>query len=179
MRHALGYLLAIGCAFAAQPWMRRAEEWSDMDAQRVLRESPWAKTVGVGGRNAIVRWESSRPIRQAREKLRIALALDETYYVLSVDGLVLTDHPAGNLRYYGQELPSHARVEIAEQTGKDALVLFLFPRAPVDRMPTVFRLPLGITLNPKEFEFEGKLGTSVIRSKFPITEMVFGGELAL
>jgi hypothetical protein len=179
MRNALGFLLAIGCAFAAQPWMRRAEDWSEMDAQRVLRESPWAKTVGVGGRKAIVRWESSRPIRQARDKLRIALSLDETYYVISVDGLALTDQTTAKLRYCGQEPASQFRVEIAEQIAKYPIVLFLFPRTPIEHMPTVFRLPLGITVNPKKFEFEAQLGTVVIRSKFPVTDMIFEGDLAL
>jgi hypothetical protein len=221
---------------AADFWEKKKfPDWSEKEAQKIMKDSPWAKPVefgppsgpglsgspgGRGGRGggggtvpsvpevsgtgagglgrdgtegsgagmgggsspsrpaAIVRWQSALPIRQAAARIKFGaeaatsadagkmLAKAENYYIIAVSGIPIrpTD-PKALLEIRGKDPIQSVNV----QAGKDAnsaVLYFVFPRTP-------------ITLEDKEVEFVFKLGSTDLRRRFRLKDMVFEGNLEL
>lgn len=144
----------------------------------------------ISGPSFVVKWQTALPIRQAMVRLKYGaeadksadaqkiLAQQEPSYEIVLSGPLgfflrgapdeltkaLTDVTALSTHRTGDIKP--VRIEVSNP-GRTMEVLFAFPRS----MP--------FTADDKEVEFTTKLGTSTLRYKFKLKDMIFNGKLEL
>ncbi len=138
----------------------------------------------------VARWQTALPIRQALVRLKYGaeadkspdaqkvLAEEERSYEIVLSGPLaaflpgkpedsakaLTEVTALSSRRTGEIKPS--QIEVGKP-GRSMDVLFVFPRS----MP--------FTVDDQEVEFSTKLGTSKVKYKFKLKDMVFDGKLEM
>jgi hypothetical protein len=137
-----------------------------------------------------IRWQSATPIKQANVRLKYKgeaatsaeakaiLDTAEPAYIVIVEGL-----NRGMVRGAADDV----KKELMAQT--ELLIKGREPIKPVDfriagegmRVNAVFAFPktVPITLDEKEVEFDCKVGTIVVKQKFPLKAMVFKDKLEL
>jgi hypothetical protein len=175
MRRILLLFLAIPL-LAGEPWQTHNSQWTDEDAGRILKDSPWARPLD--GSNATVRWESARPIRLAAAKLKAGYSEADCgdCYAIVVEGLSApadSARPKTWLKAPGREAIGASRV-----TAREHAVIFLFPRADDVSQRVTIRLPLGIRLR-NCVQFEAIIGGNKISRKFFLNKMKYRGALEL
>jgi hypothetical protein len=174
--------LAVLPRMEAQAWERPLEKWTEIEARRVLTDSPWARQVMPS--KLIVRWESATPVVEAR-RIMHSISLEApagTVYRISIAGVGSdSDRPAkASLQYSGREPVDVSEVRVVKDTDGNALIVFQFPRVEQIRDPGMLRvLPFGIRLRPNEFRFAAKIGPAEVRQSFDLRGMIFRRELAL
>jgi hypothetical protein len=134
---------------------------------------------------ALIRWESAKPIREARKK---SLPADvEKFYVLSLTGLPMFGGIEGRVPNRddrpqissGERLANLQKNTLLQVRRKDPMrperveefeegMLFLFSR---DDRP--------IREESKEIVFQTKMGPLELKAKFVLKEMVYRGQLEL
>jgi len=140
--------------------------------------------------NVVARWQTALPMREALVRLKFGaeadksadaqkiLADQERPYEIVLSGplgpfLPGTPEQSAKALTAVTSLSSHRTGEIkpmqidVSQPGKTMDVLFVFPRS----MP--------FTVDDKEVEFSTKMGTSSLKYKFKLKDMVFNGKLEL
>jgi len=179
------------------PWARPVEFHPDLAADD--KEKPGRATCegcsGGGPRPGmpdlaptvmlVVRWQSALPVKQATAAARFGaevtttreaiefLGRREPFYVIAVAGLPPEALPGADKLKSGAVLKARnkAPMPVAEVTvqaqGKLAAVYFAFPRSQ------------PIALEDEETEFSLRLGSSDIKRKFKLKEMVYDGRLEL
>jgi hypothetical protein len=175
MRLSLLIFLAIPL-LAGEPWQAHDSQWTDEDAGRILKDSPWARPLD--GSKATVRWESARPVRLAVSKLKSGYPEADcgTCYAIVVEGITApadAERPKAWLKTPGRTAIAASRV-----IGREHSVIFLFPRVDDVSQPVTIRLPLGIRLR-NCVRFEAFIGGRKISRKFLLERMMYRGELAL
>jgi hypothetical protein len=164
-------ILVFPC-LAADPWTTPVSGWTEADAQRVLKASPWARLVSPA--KVTVRWESARPIRFAWQRLRHQPLVPDgqACYALSVAGIHADSSghkPQGSLRASGRQAVPAFEVRI-----QDELVMFLFPRVEQLRDPVVFRFPFGLKIRDNVV-FAARIGDLNVRQTFSLKAMSYMG----
>lgn len=226
-----GALSLAMCLSAAEFWQSKPwTEWSTKDAQKLMSDSPWAKTTSVtisgpagagvggdggaarggggggrggrpggdptfaggGGRdiNIVARWQSAAPMKQAFAKVKYGdkaatsaeakqlIEREETAYIIVLDGPLrglmrgkpedmkqsILDESALEAKGKGVEKAADLRIE---PSPGDVTLVFAFPRT------------AGYSLADKEIEFSTKIGTTKMKFRFRLKDMVVDGKLAL
>lgn len=155
------------------------------EAQNEMRNAEIAR-LRSSSRAALVRWDSSLPVRHALlragflgespppEKVRAFLSPVTSHYVLSVTGM-----PARIIQEAGAELtamavlrrkaqdPIYAESSRVDLSSAMTVVQFQFPARP------------AIEASDKEVEFVLKLPGAEVRQRFVLKRMLFGGGLTL
>jgi hypothetical protein len=166
----------------AQAWEKPLEKWTEVEARRVLTDSPWAKQTGPS--KLIVRWESAAPVAHARRIMNSILldAAAGAVYRISIAGLPGDpgNSTKASLQYSGREPINMSSSQVRRDRDEALLVVFEFPKTEPVRNPGVFRLlPFGIRIRPNEFQFAAEAGAIEIRQTFDLRDMIFLRDLAL
>jgi hypothetical protein len=175
MRRTLLLFLAIPL-LAAEPWQAHNSQWTDEDASRILKDSPWA--LPLDGSSATVRWESAHPVRLAAAKLKAGYPEADCgdCYAIVVEGLSAaadSERPKAWLKAPGRNAIGASRVIAREHA-----VIFLFPRVDDVSQPVTIRLPLGIRLR-NSVRFEATIGGKKVSRTFLLNKMTYRGALEL
>ena len=162
-------------SFAGDPWKTPLLQWTQQDAAQILNFSPWAKPDGRI--NAIVRWDSARPVRLAIEKVngKPTITGDQSYCAIAVVGVAVAERspkPEAYLKATGRN-----RIQSIETRILDNSVLFLFPRTELLE-PIVVRFPLGLKLG-NDVEFAARIGSVDVKQKFSLRGMTYLGKLEM
>lgn len=186
--------------WAAGPWNRPIEHWTEDDAREILTDSPWAKaaiitapgTVQRINKEVTVRWQSAAPIRLAlRKQGRLPVGvLTDGSYVIAIANLSsiagereLQDLQTKNLlnatlKPRGRKPIAALAVDVLLEDYNTPLLVFVFPEIQFVEEP-VAKLPLGITPTPPQLEFSATIGSVVVKQKFPVRAMKYLGKLEL
>lgn len=157
---------------------------------------PGGGGMGGGGgmppMKVMVRWESAQPLYDATKRQR-APRTDE-FYILSVTGLRMMGGGRGGMGKGGEGQPDPAERQKAmlarlkesaaiERKGKDPIHPDMADSVNSARgsviMMAFSRKAQPISLEDKEVLFHAKMGPMEIKAKFPLKDMVYGGQLAL
>lgn len=164
-------------------------EWSVADIYQLTNRSPWAKQVQWWGPplqtadtvpskmpavlpNAVVVWESARPIRDALKSGLPAVFVD--HYVVSFDGPTLSDETLRSLAAETVlETKSKAKVKaraalVGRLVRNSVAYAFGFPTKAV---------PIGPDCD--EVIFQTQFGIWMLKATFKPKEMLYHGELAV
>ena len=202
------FLAALAAASLSRAAFRDSKpfpEWSDDEIDKMLTDSPWAKPITVqfelgdprGRRNGqtapaeaylTVRWSSALPVRQAilldrlginAAKLEVQETLKraESEYVIEVFGLpaMAFQDGAGRLLEDVKKTASLMRNGgVLRPVSVEAPVYGEYLSATVRFARTV-----PITMEDREVEFQARMGTMELRSRFKLKQMVYQGRLEL
>jgi hypothetical protein len=182
-------------------WNRKdPSEWTSDEVDRLITKSPWAKEVTAAGlgsrhgsRQAVVRWESARPVLEA---LKEPLPRELTgHYVISVSGMpfpaarVVDPAETGaaerarqrEMEFIVNRITSQTRLEVKGAATQPAIVqetpfgvgetrtlLYGFSKAPRPLSPA-----------DSEVIFTTRIGEALVKATFNLREMMYRNELAL
>ncbi len=142
--------------------------------------------------NAVIRWQSALPVKQATAKVKYGneadsmpevkqlLAREEPNYIIGLTGL-----PPMGLRGGGDPARMQKALESATTLavkGKEPLHPSAIQAQPENKLMSVyfvFPKTTPIVLEDKEVEFSTKVGTLEFKKKFKLQDMVYAGKLEL
>jgi hypothetical protein len=161
--------------FGGDPWRSPLSKWTEEDATRILRDSPWAKPLNRS--RATIRWETARPVQLAMEKLKIHRPAGcVSCYAVALVGFPTLEggpKPSASLKATGRK-----PIAAFETRTDGHVTVFFFPRIEELTEPIVFRLPVGVKFG-NDIEFEGRIGAETVRQKFSLGTMTWQGKLEL
>ena len=174
------------------PWAKTVSAGGDfgpMDGPPAGEPDGPGTGPGMDAPNFVIRWESAAPVRAAAARFRHPhhdkiTELSAQYYVISLslasDPLIrrATSAPptplsvlaglaeSATLRLKGQDPLVPEKIESLE-SADNVTTLFLFPRTN------------AISLSHKDAAFEIKLGSTTLKTRFPIKDMLWEGSPSL
>jgi len=194
--------LTAGFGNAAEFWTdRKAADWTPAEKERLLTNSPWAKTVtagldptkgtglriggfvlgpsgagaptGIPKLQAVIRWASAAPVREALGKPLPEEAAGKLVLSVTVTGTLTLqgDGPGAEEELLsGTSLMEKGKIPVNPslimRSERDATIFFLFPAN-------------AAQASAKEWEFETSLGSFVLKTKFAPRDMKYLGKPAI
>jgi hypothetical protein len=185
-----------------------AAEWTVEESEKLLADSPWAKTMtvargalleGVSGGpvrgprgvtvartvDLTIRWMSAAPMKLAMAKLVGPRASKKQGGAMGdIDGyvLIVKGVPLSVMQLSGETRASLERSAEIRIPGRDSLKVSRLGFArdgAAAEIRFLFPKEPNLTISDKSAEFRFELGRANIKQKFDLDEMVYQGELAL
>ena len=151
-----------------------------------------AGTAAVPGSsmNAIIRWQSAKPVKQALAKAKYGSEVDTIPQVKElvdrVEGhyiIALTDLPRSLSRLDPAQVQKALKdITALAVKGKDLMHPDIIQLQPGEKSASIyfaFSRAKAITLEDKEVQFSTHIGSWEFKKKFKLQEMVFDGKLEL
>jgi hypothetical protein len=184
---------------AGDPWKdKKSDDWTEKDVAKILTNSPWAKSLTLGGSTAIsglgnaggvfggsqtplpgpkitVRWESAGPTLEAFHGSRYELlerlrSWSPQYYVITAPGMpVLAAEGIMKLTSLKRKGKEPIAPARVEILNIDGEVVPVF----------LFSRKDHISEEDKEITFESSAGSDKVKVKFDLKDMRYEGKLAL